>query len=55
MWTTGVNLGTGERVYRVKGQSGSAFGGVGKHTLRLKMVLANGQVLEDEFYYENVQ
>lgn len=55
VWPLGVNNAvTGERTYTVPNQSGSIFGGLGKHSLRLRMVLTNGQVLEDEFFWETV-
>lgn len=41
-----------ERVYRVNGQSGFVFGGLGKHNLKLRIVLTDGRVLEDTFYWE---
>jgi hypothetical protein len=44
-----------ERVYRVNGQTGAVFGAAGNHNLRLRMVLNDGRVLEDTFYWTTFQ
>jgi hypothetical protein len=55
VWPAGQNnVTTGERTYRVNAQSGFTFGPLGKHVLRLHMVLTNGVVLDEEFWFETV-
>jgi hypothetical protein len=55
VWPAGQNnVTTGERTYRVNGQSGLTFGALGTHVLRLHMVLTNGMVLDEEFWFQTV-
>ncbi len=44
-----------ERVYRVNAQNGAVFGSAGTHNLRLRMVLNDGRVLEETFYWTTFQ
>ena len=54
IWPAVTVLTNGDRAYRANGQSGFVFGTLGKHNLRLRMVLTSGVVLEDTFYWEIV-
>ena len=55
VWPSVTVLPNGDRAYMVRGLGGSTLGAAGKHTLHLRMVLSNGVVLEDDFYWETVQ
>ncbi|MEO6038730.1 MAG: hypothetical protein ABI036_10955, partial [Fibrobacteria bacterium] len=47
-------LPNGDRVYKVANQTGFVFGASGKHSLRCKLVLTTGQVLDETTYWETV-
>ncbi len=44
-------LANGDRVYKANGQTGAVFGAAGKHSLRIKLVLLSGQVIDETSYW----
>ncbi|HKP95023.1 MAG TPA: hypothetical protein VJ385_04625 [Fibrobacteria bacterium] len=46
-------LANGDRVYKAAGQTGAVFGASGKHSLRVKLVIAaTGQIIDETTYWE---